>query len=136
MDLVGKIIEVCTKKSGVSKAGKPWESQEFVLETEGSHPEKCVFSVFGEEKLKEFNIQRGDVITVSINLDAREYNGRWYNSLQAWRVMKASNDTGAQHNNNNNNQQVTQSQQTQKNEKVSTSTETKKQEDSSDDLPF
>lgn len=132
MDLVGKIIEVCAKKSGVSKAGKPWESQEFVLETEGSHPEKCVFSVFGEEKLKEFNIQRGDVITVSINLDAREYNGRWYNSLQAWRIMKASNDTGAQQNNN---KQVTQPQQTQKNEKVSTS-EAKKQDDSSDDLPF
>ena len=132
MDLVGKIIEVCTKKSGVSKAGKQWESQEFVLETEGSHPEKCVFSVFGEEKLKEFNIQRGDVITVSINLDAREYNGRWYNSLQAWRVMKASNDIGAQQNNT---QQVTQPQQTQKNERVSTSEE-KKQEDSSDDLPF
>ena len=96
MDITGKIIVVCPAKSGVSqKSGNPWKSQEFVLETEGSHPEKCVFSVFGEDKLNEFNLKVNEVVSVSINLDAREYNGRWFNSLQAWRVMRSASATAA-----------------------------------------
>ena len=77
MEIVGKIIEICAAKSGVSqRTGNPWTTQEFVIETEGTHSERCVFSVFGEDKLREFNIRKGEMVTVSLNLDAREYNGR------------------------------------------------------------
>jgi hypothetical protein len=47
-----------------------------------------MFNVFGEDKLKEFNIQVGDELTVSFDIDAREYNGRWYNDIRAWRVTR------------------------------------------------
>ena len=98
MEITGKIKVVCPAKTGVSqKSGNAWKSQDFVVETEGDHPESCVFSVFGEDKISEFNLQVGELITVSINLDAREYNGRWFNSLRAWRVMKAAqNNTASQ----------------------------------------
>lgn len=90
MEIVGKIIAVCPVKKGVSQnTGKNWMSQEYVLETEGEHPEKCVFTVFGEEKIRDFNLKQNDMVTVSINLNAREYQGRWFNSIQAWRVMRA-----------------------------------------------
>lgn len=90
MEITGKIKVVCPAKTGVSqKSGNEWKSQEFVVETEGDHSESCVFNVFGEDKINEFNLKVGELVTVSINLDAREYNGRWFNSLRAWRVMKA-----------------------------------------------
>ena len=47
-----------------------------------------MFSVFGEDRLREFNIQVGEVVTVSFDIDAREYNGRWYNDIRAWRVQR------------------------------------------------
>ncbi len=49
-----------------------------------------MFNVFGEERLKEFNIQVGAEVTVSFEIDAREYNGRWYNDIRAWRVVPAT----------------------------------------------
>ena len=49
-----------------------------------------MFNVFGEDRLKEFDIKVGDELTVSFDIDAREYNGRWYNDLRAWRVVRAN----------------------------------------------
>lgn len=87
MEITGKIIHILEPRSGVSQAtGNPWMSQSFVLETEEQYPRRCVFDVFGEDKLREFNIQPGQRYTVSINIDAREYQGRWFNSIRAWRV--------------------------------------------------
>lgn len=89
MDISGKIIVACEARGGVSqRTGNPWKMQEFVLETHDQYPRKCMFSVFGEDKLKEFNIQVGEEVTVSFDIDAREYNGRWYNDIRAWRVTR------------------------------------------------
>ena len=91
MEIVGKIIAACNETSGVSqRTGNSWKAQDFVLETIEDHPQKCVFNVFGEDKLKEFNLHIGDVASVSVNFDAREYNGKWYNSIRAWRVINQS----------------------------------------------
>lgn len=76
-------------RGGVSaRTGSNWKSQDFVVETHEQYPRKCVFSVFGEDRLKEFNIQVGDEVTVSFDIDAHEYNGRWYNNIRAWRVVR------------------------------------------------
>ena len=48
-----------------------------------------VFDVFGDDKIQQFNIQPGQELTVSFDIDAREYQGRWFNSIRAWRVMPA-----------------------------------------------
>jgi len=88
MEITGKIIAVLTAKSGVSKStGNPWMVQEFVLETPGQYPRKCVFNVFGEEKLKEFNIQIGQTITAYIDIDAREWEGKWFNTIKAYKIQ-------------------------------------------------
>ena len=89
MEITGKIIYVGQERGGVSaRSGKSWKSQEFVIETQEQYPRKCVFSVFGEEKLQQMNIKAGEVLTVSFDIDAREYNGRWYNEVQAWAVKR------------------------------------------------
>lgn len=89
MEITGKIIVACEPRGGVSqRTGNNWKMQEFVLETQEQFPRKCMFSVFGEDRLREFNIQVGEVVTVSFDVDAREYNGRWYNDIRAWRVQR------------------------------------------------
>ena len=87
MELRGKIIAVLEKKSGVGKStGNPWSAQSYVLETMEQYPKKMVFEVFGEDKIGQFNIQPGEELTVSFDIDAREYQGRWFNSIRAWKV--------------------------------------------------
>ena len=73
-------------------------AQDFVIETHEQYPKRCVFSVFGEDRLREFNIQVGEELTVSFDIDAHEYNGRWFNNIRAWRVQRgnvADEQTGA-----------------------------------------
>ena len=88
MEITGKIIHALEPRSGVSAStGNPWSMQTFVIETtQEQYPRRCAFEVFGEERLKQFNFQVGQEYTVSFDIDAREYQGRWYNSVRAWRV--------------------------------------------------
>lgn len=86
MELQGKIIEALPVKTGTSARGE-WKVQEFVLETfDDRFSRKMVFSVFGEERLQRFNIQVGQQVLVSFDIDAHEYQGRWFNSIRAFDV--------------------------------------------------
>ena len=91
MDLTGKIIQVMQPRSGVSqRTGNGWMVQEFVMEIPGQFTRHMVFNVFGEDRLKQFNIQQGQDYTVSFDVDAREFNGRWYNDIRAYNVVPAA----------------------------------------------
>lgn len=87
MDLQGKIIVALPERSGVSARGE-WKSQSFVLETHDAYPKKIVFDVFGADRLARFNIQIGQEVMVSFDIDAHEYQGRWYNSVRAFDVRQ------------------------------------------------
>ena len=63
-------------------------SQEYVIEVPGQYPRKCVFRIFGEDRIKQFNIQQGEDITVQFDIDAHEYNGRWFNEIRAYNVTR------------------------------------------------
>jgi hypothetical protein len=96
MDIQGRIIAVVPARSGVSqRTGNPWTSQDFVIETHDQYPRKCCFSVFGEDRIKQFNINVGDELMVSFDIDAHEYQGRWYNSIRAYAVQRV--DPAAAH---------------------------------------
>lgn len=89
MELTGKIIAVMPAKSGVStKTGNNWMTQEYVIEVPGQYPKRCAFSVFGEDRIKQFNIQSGDEVTIQFDIDAREFNGRWYNDVRVYNVIR------------------------------------------------
>lgn len=85
MELQGKVIAVLPARSGVSARGE-WKTQSFVIETHDSFPRKMAFDVFGEERLTRFNIQLGQEVNVSFDIDAHEYNGRWFNNIRAFDV--------------------------------------------------
>ena len=88
MEITGKIIAVLPERGGVSKTGNEWKSQEYVLETHEQYPRKICFNVFGADKIAQFNIQAGEEMTVSFDINAREYQGRWYNDIRAWKVER------------------------------------------------
>ena len=95
MEIQGKIIAALEPRSGVSqRTGTGWMSQDFVIETHEQYPRKCCFSIFGEDKLKQFNIQIGEELTVSFDIDAHEYQGRWFNSIRAWKVERTPAQAG------------------------------------------
>ena len=88
MELIGKIIQVLPERSGTSaRTGSEWRMASYVLETSTDRfPRKMMFEVFGSDKIQQFNIQVGEMVRVSFDIDAREYQGRWYNSIRAWNV--------------------------------------------------
>ena len=89
MDLTGKIIAILPASSGTSqRTGNPWMSQDYVIEMPGQFPRRMVFRVFGEDRIKMFNIQAGEEITVQFDIDAHEYQGRWFNDIRAFNVFR------------------------------------------------
>ena len=89
MEITGKIIAVLPAQGGVSqRTGNQWKSQDYVIETHDQYPKKCCFRVFGEEKINQFNIQLGEEMTVSFDIDSHEYQGRWFNDVRAWAVNR------------------------------------------------
>ena len=89
MELAGRIIAILEAKSGTSsKTGNTWMMQEYVIEVPGQYPRHCAFTVFGEDRIKQLNIQMGEDLTVQFDIDAREYNGRWYNDFRAYNVIR------------------------------------------------
>lgn len=88
MEITGTVIKILEPQSGVSsRNGEKWVKNFFVIETGGQYPRKVAFSVFGEDKWSQFAVQVGKNYNVQFDIDAREWNGKWFNDLSAWRVV-------------------------------------------------
>ncbi len=87
MEIQGRIIMVAPEVGGTSKAGNQWRKQEYVIETMSQYPKKICFSLWGD-RIDQFAIQEGEDLTVQIDLESREYNGRWYTEVRAWNVVR------------------------------------------------
>ena len=95
MEISGKIIELLPEQSGQSANG-PWRKQEYILETDGQYPRKICFMVWGD-KIEQFGIQRGENLVVSVDIESREYNSRWYTDVKAWKVSRSDGSTSETH---------------------------------------
>lgn len=95
MEIEGRLIQKLGIQSGKSARGD-WAKQEFVIEyQEGNFPTKACFSVWGADKVKDLEkFQVNDQIKVAFNVSSREYNGKWYTDLRAWRITSAQSNTG------------------------------------------
>lgn len=92
MEFIGKIIAVLPPKGGVSsRTGNEWKAQEYVIE-DGSnvqYPRRMCFEVFGADRIAQFNIQVGQELKVSFDIDANQWQDRWFNRIRAWKVEPA-----------------------------------------------
>ena len=89
IEVIGKIIKVSDARSGVSKrSGNEWKSQDFVIEEQGSNgfPRMCNFTVFGADRLEQFQIKVGDTVHVWLDINARPWQDRYFNDIRAHRV--------------------------------------------------
>lgn len=84
----GKIIAVGQVQTGTSQNGTQWSSCEYTIEElNEQYPSRAVIQVYGFDKLQQFNIQLGEIITAHIGLKARQSKeGRWFNQLDCWKV--------------------------------------------------
>ena len=78
----GKIVAVLEKKSGISKAGKEWANQDYVLQPDGDE-DVISFNVFGEENIANYNLHVGSMVSVTLGIRSREYNGKYYPEVRA-----------------------------------------------------
>lgn len=88
MEITGKIIAALPEAGGTSRSGNAWRKREYVLETHDTYPKKVCFNFFGE-RIDQYPLNVGDEVTVSFDLESREYNGRWYTDVRAWKSQPA-----------------------------------------------
>ena len=88
MEVVGKIIQVLPVQEGIGRNGNPWKVQPYVLETLDQYPRKVHFEVFGEDRIKQNPCAIDQLVTVSFDIESREFNGRWYTSIRAWKIQQ------------------------------------------------
>ena len=87
MEISGKIIAILPMQGGTSKSGNEWKKQDYILETHDQYPKKVCFNLWGE-KVDQFAIQSGEELTVSFDIESREFNGKWYTNINAWKVER------------------------------------------------
>jgi hypothetical protein len=93
----GRIDQILKPESGTSKAGKEWSKQEFVIETtEDQYPKKVCFTLFGDKVSLIQGLAGGQEVEVSFNLESREYNGRWFHNINAWKIESAANNNATE----------------------------------------
>lgn len=86
----GKIIAAGQVQMGTSQNGTQWSSCEYTIEElNEQYPSRAVIQVYGSDKLQQFNIQLGEIITAHIGLKTRQSKeGRWFNQLDCWKVER------------------------------------------------
>ena len=90
MDITGTVIQILPEQRFNGKNGEVVKNM-FVIEHGGQYKKKAVFGVFGDDKWKQMNIVRGADVQVSFDIDAREWNGKWFGELTAWKVQALGN---------------------------------------------
>ena len=104
MNIVGKVIKILDARTGVSqRTGNEWYIREFVIETEDQYPVKLCIQVSGKDKWEQWNVQVGNKYDVSFNISSREWNEKWFTSVDAWKIVSMDSD-----NNNNAKQEKSQ----------------------------
>ena len=101
MELTGILIKKVGEREGVSQRnGLPWRMAEYLVEVPGQYPRHTVFSVSDGQvgRIARFDSLIGKTVTVSFDLDAHEYNGRWFNDITAWGIMEYVDSTTRQAN--------------------------------------
>ncbi|MDR2563785.1 MAG: DUF3127 domain-containing protein [Prevotellaceae bacterium] len=89
MEIIGRFSKLLPLESGTSARGE-WKKQGFIIETEEQYPRKVHINLWGEKVQEIAGIQQGELLTVSVNVESREFNERWYTDVRAWRIQRGA----------------------------------------------
>lgn len=84
MQLSAKLLQVLPLQSGTGRNGE-WKKQDIIVETQDQYPKKICVSLWGN-KFDSVPLTEGDMYTIDFDVESREYNGRWYTDVKAWRI--------------------------------------------------
>lgn len=87
-ELSGKVVQVLDEISGESSRG-PWRKKSFVLELPGEYPKKVCIDMWGD-RIDEFDVKQGEDLKAAIDIESREYNGKWFTNVKAWKIDRGS----------------------------------------------
>jgi hypothetical protein len=86
MEVTGTVIDILEEQSGKSSKG-PWRKQDFILKTDDQYPKTVCITVWGDN-IDQFDLAKNEKVTAHIDLQSREYNGRWYTDVKAWKIER------------------------------------------------
>jgi hypothetical protein len=93
MQLTAKLVQLLPLQTGTGKNGQ-WKKQDIIVETEATYPKKICISVWGD-KIDTASIQLGNLLKIDFDVESREFNGRWYTDVKAWKIEVAGNNSPA-----------------------------------------
>ncbi len=86
MEVKGRFVKYLPEESGVSKAGKEWKKNGFVIETDGNYSKTICFNIWGDRTALVTNLKVGEMITVKFDVESREYNGKYFSEIKAYAI--------------------------------------------------
>jgi len=93
MQLIAKLIQLLPLQTGTGKNGQ-WKKQDIIVETEATYPKKVCVSIWGD-KIDASQLQMGNLLRIDFDVESREFNGRWYTDIKAWKIEPAGNAVSA-----------------------------------------
>lgn len=93
MEVKGRVVQLLPLQSGMGKKGQ-WKKQEFIIETQSQYPKKVCLSIWGD-KVDQYRLNVGDDISATVDLESREFNGRWYTEARVWKLEKPGGNQSA-----------------------------------------
>lgn len=91
MEIIGKVISVLPLQQGVSaRTNNPWSIKTIIIETQEQYSRKVAIEIFGDQRIADNPCEVDQIVTVSFDLESREFNGRWYTSVRAWKVQQGA----------------------------------------------
>ncbi len=84
MEITGKVLKLGNLLTGNSARG-PWQKQELIIETEEQFPKTVCLQCWGDQAAEAAKFEINSVVKAQISIESREFNGRWYTDVRAWR---------------------------------------------------
>ena len=84
MQLTAKLIQLLLIQTGTGKNGQ-WKKQDIIVETDGQYSKKVCISVWGD-KINSTQLQANKLLKIDFKIESREYNGKWFTDLKAWKI--------------------------------------------------
>ena len=94
MQLTAKLTAILPEQSGAGKNG-PWKKQDIIVETDGQYPKKVCISLWGE-KFDRNILRVGNRLSISCDIESREFNGKWYTDVKAWKIESVNDSVSSQ----------------------------------------
>ncbi len=84
LQITGEVTKVLEEESGTGRNGV-WRKRAFIVKTPGEYPKDICVIQWGDS-IDKFDVSAGETITAHIDIQSREYNGRWYTDVKAWKI--------------------------------------------------